>query len=89
MTPREYAFKAIETERNYQDAQWGDTASDEREGDGSRSLDEFALYIKGYTDDLVQYCSKKADKEGKLEIMRKIAALCVHAMERHGSVERK
>lgn len=76
-------YEAFETEREYQDAKWGDTASSGRPGNGEWSIDEFALYIKGYTDDLVKECSHFGGAKSKLDIMRKIGALVVACGEQH------
>jgi hypothetical protein len=76
---RKSVYKAIDTERDYQDTKWGDPS-----GDGSRSIDEFALYISGYTNQLVHIASTTSDSEAKLDVMRKIAGLCVACFEQHG-----
>jgi hypothetical protein len=80
---REDVYRAIDSERDYQDSMWSDTASDGEPGEGERSRDEFALYIAAYTADLVQTC-KNFNETEKTEIMRKIAGLCVACMEQHG-----
>lgn len=86
---REDVYKALDTERDYQDGKWGHSLSDDRPGDGFRSIDEFALYIEGYTKDLVQQCSHYANPEDKLDIVRKVGALCVACMEHHGAPHRR
>lgn len=55
------------------------------EGVGNRSIDEFALYIHGYSNDLVKIASHTNDPREKLDFIRKVAALCVAAMEQHGA----
>ena len=82
---RAAVYAAIDSERDYQDSRWGDTLSGDRPGDGSRTVDEFALYIQGYTSDLVQYASHFGPEEEKLNIIRKIAGLAVACMEQHGA----
>ena len=81
-------FNIIESERKYQDSKWGHTLSDDRPGDGSRSVDEFALYISGYAAVLVHAASTTGTPNSKLEVVRKIAALCVACMEQHGCPQR-
>jgi hypothetical protein len=61
MPSREEVYKALDSERDYQDVRWGGTLSCGRPGDGSRSVDEFTMYIAGYTADLVHYASHFAD----------------------------
>lgn len=82
-------LKVLESERKYQDFIWGDTSSDDKDGDGSRSVDEFALYISGYTNELVYQASHFGNPKEKLEIVRKIGALCVACMEQHETPLRK
>lgn len=86
--PRSVVYAAIDTERDYQDARWGDSLSSDRPGNGERSIDEFALYISAYADKMVQQCGTFADPKAKLESIRKVAGLCVAAMEQHGAPDR-
>ena len=85
---REEVYRAIDSEREYQHHRWGDSASSGRPGDGSRSIDEFALYIVGYANDLVDVASHSGNGQAKLEVIRKVAGLCVAAMEEHGAPHR-
>lgn len=86
---KEEVYKVIETERDYQDSKWGETASSGNLGQGNRTIDEFSLYVAGYANDLVQITSHSGDPNAKLDVMRKIAALCVACFEQHGCPERK
>ena len=79
------AYDAIDSERDYQDELWGDSVSGGNPGDGERSVDEFALYIIGYANDLLQSASHFSDSEAKLNIIRKIGGLSVACMEQHGA----
>lgn len=88
MIERARVYGAIDSERDYQDSKWGTTLSGGRPGNGERSVDEFALYIAGYTNDLVQNASHFAKTPDKLDIIRKIAGLCVACMEQHGAPTR-
>ena len=85
---REDVYTAIDTEREYQDGKWGDTLSGGRPGDGSRSVDEFALYIVGYANDLLVNASHFGDEGDKLDIIRKIGGLATACMEQHGAPHR-
>jgi len=96
MTTRKEVYEAIDSERNYQNEMWGDSLSNERapdpakdESGGDRSLDEFTLYISGYTNDLVNMASHFTGAEEQLAIIRKIAGLSVACMEQHGAPKRK
>ena len=88
-TPRKEVYNAIDTERDYQEQKWGSTLSGGRPGDGFRTVDEFSLYIIGYANDLLKETSHFANDLDKLNIIRKIAGLCVNCMEKHGAPIRK
>jgi hypothetical protein len=83
-TTREEIYKVLDGERDYQDEKWGDTASSNEPGNGERTIDEFAAYIQGYTNDLIYQVSHFGDPKGKLDVMRKIGALVVACGEQHG-----
>lgn len=74
-------YEAINTERAYQDKKWGAA--------GVSSIDEFSLYIAGYTADLVKETSHNLTGTEALNIIRKIAALGVACMEHHGAPKRR
>lgn len=103
MPNRDRVYQAIDTERDYQDSKWGRTedkivvgqptpqitgSSTLGLGVGNRSIDEFALYVRGYAEDLAQLASHTNDPRPKLEFFRKVGALCVAAMEQHGAPPR-
>lgn len=91
--PRSEVYDAIDSERDYQDTIWGAGLSQGRDSEpemgGFRSVDEFALYLQGYVNDLVAQRSKYASTETALDTIRKITALGVHCMEWHGAPLRK
>lgn len=83
-------YEAIDSEMTYQQNKWGATESSGRPGvGGARTLDEFALYIRGYSEDLAKIASHALDPNEKLDFVRKVAGLCVAAMEQHGAPHRK
>ncbi len=95
MATRPEVYAALDSERDYQDVRWGDTLSGNRlpisslrQNGGDRTVDEFILYINGYTADLVHLGSHFCDTPTKLDTIRKIGALCVAAMEQHGAPQR-
>lgn len=93
MATRQEVYTAIDGERDYQDAKWGTTLSGDRPANelqpgGTRTVDEFALYIVGYAHKLLDNASTFAVDKDKLEIIRKITALGVACMEQHGAVPR-
>ena len=87
-TEREAAFRAIDSERDYQDDRWGDTLSGDRPGSGERSVDEFALYIIGYANDLLVNASHFGNQTDKMDIIRKVTTLSDACMEQHGAPHR-
>ncbi len=93
MAEREDVIAAFESERAYQDSKWGTVMSSGRQPEvgeigGDRSLDEYILYIVGYTNKLLDKASTFADPKGKLDFVRKVGGLCWAAMEQHGAPQR-
>lgn len=86
---REEVYRIIDGERDYQDARWGNTLSGDRPGDGSRSVDEFVLYVAGYLQDAVRIASHVGDQAAKLAAPRKVVALGVACFEQHGCPPRE
>ncbi len=87
-TPRQEVYRAIDSERAYQDSKWGQSLSSDRPGNGERTIDEFALYIVGYAHKLLDNAATFANPEEKLSAVRKVAGLCVACMEQHGAPHR-
>jgi hypothetical protein len=86
MTARAEVFAALESERAYQ-AKW----ETESESKGLHSLEEFFVYMRDYIDEAQHILSRRARQEAfpkALDIMRKVAALGVAAMEQHGAPQR-
>lgn len=81
--------EAIRSELDYADAKWGHLASSGRPGDGSRSIDEFILYIRGLSEEAAQLATKSDDGTAKLEILRKVCGLCWSCFRQHGVPLRK
>ncbi len=87
--PRKKVYNAIDSEREYQIKKWGKTFSGNRPGNGWRSVDEYVNYISGYTAELLQVSSHYGTEDDKLNLVRKVAGLCVACMEQHGAPLRK
>ncbi len=83
ITSRYDVYEAIDAERKYQDRTWGHTTP---------SADEFALYVSEYSSRLRAHCTdpkvREASGETEMDFFRKVAALCVAAMELHGAPHR-
>jgi len=89
-TPRTEVYLAIDSERKYQDKLWGRSLSGDRpttelSPGGTRTVDEFSLYIIGYANDLLVNASHYVSEKDKLDIIRKISGLGVACMEQHGA----
>ena len=88
MTGRKEVYKAIDSERDYQDLKWDYNNKLNRIHDEEKSLAEWLNYI--------EYCLNDAKKENynlnneeTINNIRKITALGVRAMEIHGAPLRK
>lgn len=85
---REEVYSAIDSERTYQDIRWlGDTTTSE----GLHSPEEWFLYIEDYVNEAKHICSREPTQLAYpvvMDIMRKIAAMSVKAMEQHGTTKR-
>ena len=90
---REDVYKSIDSERDFQNDIWKGTKSSRQPSDApnamERTIDEYALYVARYTAILVEVCGSTDFQKNKLEIFRKIAALCVACGESHGMPKRK
>jgi len=84
---RKEVYKVIDGERDYQDIKWAGTKSNNEPGEGAldRTIDEYAAYIQGYANELINIVSHTDDRFAKLDAVRKVAALCVACMESNGA----
>ena len=85
---REEVYKAIDSEREYQDSRWnGDTTS----SDGIHPLSEWFLYIEDYVNEAKHILAREAEQTAYPKvsnIMRKVAGMAVCAMEQNGAPKR-
>jgi hypothetical protein len=84
MISREEVYKAIDGERDYQDARWPGHIHNES---------EYILYLRHYVDEAAKKASTLdlSDVENMMKVLsdiRKIAALAVVCMEQNGVVHR-
>ena len=84
---RSEAFDAIDDERKFQDDREGDIKSNGSAGDGTRTQHEYILYITEWTNRLREQAFMPG-VDSIQDNIRKVAALCVAAMEEHGSPKR-
>lgn len=84
LTSRGDVYDALESERDYQD----DKFSGRDRSAIDRTLDEFILYIRQYADEACRLTTH-GDETEALHFVRKVGALCVGCMERHGAPRRE
>jgi hypothetical protein len=81
---REEVYSAINTERDYQD-KLGADRTDGRQ----HQLAGFVTMMNHYMQKLNETWTLNAGDEEALKVVRKIAGIAVHAMEKHGAIPRK
>ncbi len=84
MTTREEVYNAFDSERRYQDHRF---STEGHHTSTDRSLDEFILYIQQYAAEAGTLTTHGDEKEA-LHFVRKVGALCVGCMEKHGAPRR-
>lgn len=76
---RSDVFSAIDGELYYQESVFGPNPHE---------IDAYATYIRRYSRILDDVATVAETESAKLEVIRKIAAICVRCMEQHGVPER-
>lgn len=88
VTTRAEVYKAIDSERDYQD----NFVLPDRKYYQTHTLGEFILMLSQYADQARQKWTHHSDKDAvppSLEEVRKIAGIAVRCMEQHGAPQRK
>lgn len=83
---RKEVYKAIDSERNYQDT-LSSTRTDRP--DGQHSVGEFLVLLKEYTDRALQAWTDNPGDAAALDVLRKVAGIAVRCMEQHGAPLRR
>ena len=86
---RPEVYKLIDGERDYQNSRWNENTTDSA---GQHSVAEWLVYIDDYTTEAKHICSRNPDpmaREAAMDNIRKIAAMCVCAMEQIETSPRK
>lgn len=81
---REEIYKAIDSERDYQDKRWNENTTASK---GKHSPEEWLMYMEDYINEAKHILSRESVQNGypkAMDIMRKVAAMAVCAMEQHG-----
>jgi hypothetical protein len=85
---REEVYKAIDTERDYQDVRW---TEDTTASGGKHSPEEWFMYIEDYVNEAKHILSREPIDTAypkAMSIMRKVGAMAVCAMEQNGTTNR-
>jgi hypothetical protein len=79
MPTRQEVYKAIDTERDYQERRW----------DGHKhTITEWMVYMRDYLEEALHHVSRSSNELQALEGVRKATALGVACMEQLGAPER-
>ena len=79
MVERKEVYEAIDTELEYQYTKFGPNPHE---------IDAFATYIRRYSAILDRVATGSYSEKEKLDMVRKIAGICVRCMEQHGAPKR-
>jgi hypothetical protein len=86
---RNAVYKLIDGERDYQDSRWDDKTTTSA---GKHTVEEWLLYIEDYSAEAKHILSRESRQTADLkamDIMRKIAAMAVCAMEQNETPPRQ
>lgn len=86
---REAAYSTIDTERDYQNAQWRRSESNDPNGHNPHTVTEWLVYMRHYIDEGLRVQTTSRDANAGLDFARKVAALGVVCMEQHGAPRRE
>jgi len=86
MATRSEVYQAVDSERDYQDAQQGNAKR--HEGQPAMTPGEFILCMEKCLDDARNEWYKPDGGKGCLDFVRKVSALGVQCMELHGAPKR-
>lgn len=82
MATRAEVYSAFDTERDYQDKVWPDSAN--------LSLGDFILMLNEYVDRARgAWVTEHAPELQALEMVRKVGGIAVRCMEQHGAIPRQ
>jgi hypothetical protein len=88
-TTREAVYKAIDSERDYQDHLSCDRTELCNAEDKTRPVGDYLVMLDSYTRKAKDAWTDHAGSDAALEVMRKIAGIAVHCMEDNGAPSRK
>ena len=86
---RTKVYELIDSERSYQDRKWNELTTTSK---GFHSPEDWFMYIEDYVNEARHILSREARQIAypkAMEIMRKVGAMAVHAMEQIDTVPRR
>lgn len=86
---RNEVYKAIDSERDYQDKKGKDLGWGHGQGAQNHSVGDYITMLQAYTNKLHETYVSSVGDEQSLECIRKIAGIAVSCMEKHGVNPRK
>jgi len=89
MSTRKQVYKAIDSERAYQDQRWNESTTTT---EGKHTVTEWLVYIQDYAAEALHIVSREADpaaSEKALHIIRKVGGMAVACMEQQGAPVRR
>jgi len=89
MASREEVYKAIDSERDYQESRWNESTTVSK---NIHSFEDWITYMEDYLSEAKHLLSRQArqDADPKVcHIMRKVLAMGVNALEQHGAPHRE
>lgn len=86
MTERSEVYKAIDSEREYQNKKWCRPGSpEEAAGHNPHTITEWLSYMQYYVNEGLKVQTLSFEEGAGLDFLRKVAALGVAGMEQHGA----
>lgn len=85
---RNEVFKAIDSERDYQDSLWNETTTT---SGGKHEVGAWIVFMRSYLSEAEDQISRAADpaaSQNALNTIRKIVTIGVACMEQHGAPKR-
>jgi hypothetical protein len=85
---RQDVYRLIDGERDYQDKKWNPSTTT---SDGIHSVEEWLVYIEDYVNEAKHILARESKDVADIRamnIMRKVAAMAVCAMEQHDTFSR-
>lgn len=84
MRPRDYVYRAIDTERDYQD-----NLGSDRTDHSTKTVGDYLTMLRHYLDEATHAWTLNKGNGPALHSIRKVAGIAVRCMEEHGAPKRE